>query len=159
MCSLWPTYQWDRERSQREASRAPISLIGISYKHTGLEVKWLKSPALESGLTSPFPSCATVGKLNLPGPQFPQLGNGYAMPLPTSQGLLGKLDELCQKHLHRAGCEKCVGSLAPHWREGCSRGGGQSQVALQAAQNHPPPTPPLQPASLDQVSPVHIVRT
>lgn len=67
-------HQWDGEKNQREAPGGLVSLAAVLPKLTGLKVRWLKLPALESGLRSPVFSCATLRKLiNLPGPQFPQL--------------------------------------------------------------------------------------
>lgn len=56
MLTVANTDEWDGVRRQREASSGPISLTAILHKHTGLEEKWLKAAALESGLVSPFPS-------------------------------------------------------------------------------------------------------
>lgn len=58
-------HQWDGEMSQREAPGGLVSLAAILPKLTGLKVRWLKSPALESGLRSRFQLC-NFEKINKP---------------------------------------------------------------------------------------------
>lgn len=77
------------------------------------------------------------------------------MLLTTLQGLLGKLEELCQSTC-RVGCEEVL-VLLPSTGEKAGVGGGSEPVG--PASCIEAPSPSLQPASLDLVNPIYIFRT